>query len=145
MKLRAHPPERRRRGVTLAAHGCCCCCCCCLHTLGGLIGAAVGSTKAPTPEARRTVKAYWLLFLASTVLGVIGFMSQNRGELGISLLVTFICLPAAQLNASFMTLLVGLFKPLDLPTLGRITWKAFFWGLIGFIVMAVPVLALSFT
>jgi hypothetical protein len=39
-----HPPERRRRrSPVIAAQACCCCCCCCLHTLGGLVGALVGS------------------------------------------------------------------------------------------------------
>ncbi len=52
VELHAHPPERRRRqSVTLPCG--CCCCCCCLHTVGGLIGAAVGSVlsvRRPTPR-----------------------------------------------------------------------------------------------
>lgn len=48
VRVRAHPPERRRAApVTLNAGCCCCCCCCCLHTVGGLIGAAMGSSAAP--------------------------------------------------------------------------------------------------
>lgn len=51
----AHPAERRH-GVspTPAQTGsCCCCCCCCLHTIGGLIGAAVFPNfgSAPEPDA----------------------------------------------------------------------------------------------
>lgn len=48
----AHLPERgyARSAVPAQAGGCCCCCCCCcLHTLGGLIGAAV----APAWGGRR--------------------------------------------------------------------------------------------
>lgn len=40
----AHPPERRRQQMGAPAQAgqcCCCCCCCCLHTVGGLVGAAV--------------------------------------------------------------------------------------------------------
>lgn len=53
IRLTAHPPERRRRSSVIAAQACCCCCCCCcLHTIGGLIGALVGSLVriAPTPR-----------------------------------------------------------------------------------------------
>lgn len=39
--VEVHPPERgRRRGVVLC-NGCCCCCC--LFTVGGLVGALIGS------------------------------------------------------------------------------------------------------
>ncbi len=52
----AHPAERRLRRPSVQAHvggGCCCTCCCCLHSVGGLIGAAVASIKGgePTPES----------------------------------------------------------------------------------------------
>ena len=42
-----HQPERRRQRASVPAQAggcCCCCCCCCLHTVGGLIGAAVAPT-----------------------------------------------------------------------------------------------------
>lgn len=42
IQVQVHPSERRRRrGVVLNAA--CCCCCCCLHSVGGLIGALIGS------------------------------------------------------------------------------------------------------
>jgi hypothetical protein len=44
VRIVAHPPERgpRRPGPPLQAGACCCCCCCCcLHSIGGIIGAAV--------------------------------------------------------------------------------------------------------
>ena len=144
MKLQAHPPERRRRGVTLAAHGCCCCCCCCLHSLGGLIGGAVASTKAATPEARRTVRAYWWLFLASTATGVAGLAVQNRHEIVVALVLGAIGLPLAQLMASFLIFLAGMIWPMDLRTLWRITWKSFLWAAVGALVMAVPLVMMSY-
>src|SRR6516162_9243133 len=49
--LTAHPPERRRRRSMVTHCGCCCCCCCCLHTVGGLIGAAIGSAPGRDDSA----------------------------------------------------------------------------------------------
>jgi hypothetical protein len=50
----AHPSERgrSRSNVPVCAGACSCCCCCCLHTIGGLIGAAVNS--GPKSPIRRT-------------------------------------------------------------------------------------------
>jgi hypothetical protein len=53
VNFESHLPERRRQGsTTLYAGCCCCCCCCCLHTVGGLIGAAIapsiGSGRPPS-------------------------------------------------------------------------------------------------
>jgi hypothetical protein len=52
-----HPPERRHRGgVVVPSCACCSCCCCCLHTIGGLVGAVMGSVQkipesvAPPPQ-----------------------------------------------------------------------------------------------
>jgi hypothetical protein len=41
LTIECHPPERRRRVEARMCCGSCCCCCCCLHTLGGIIGAAI--------------------------------------------------------------------------------------------------------
>ncbi len=144
MKLLAHPPERRRRGTTLAAHGCCCCCCCCLHTLGGLVGAAVEAAKVSSPDGRRTVRTYWWTLLGTTVLGIAGFSMKERGGLGVVLVLAALALPLAQLNASFLTLLFSTMMPLDLRVLGRLTWKAFLWAFIGAAIMGVPLLILSY-
>jgi hypothetical protein len=45
VSFESHQPERRRRAGTTLSAGCCCCCCCCLHTVGGLIGAAIASAS----------------------------------------------------------------------------------------------------
>ena len=143
MKLSAHPPERRRRGTTLAAHGCCCCCCCCLHTLGGITGAAVEGAKTSSPEGRRTVRIYWWTLLATTVLGIVGYSLRMPGEIGVVLVLAALAFPLAQLNASFLTLLISTMTPLDLRVLGRLTWKAFLWAFVGAAIMLVPLLILS--
>ena len=142
MELHRHPPERRRRGVVLAAHGCCCCCCCCLHSLCGLVGSAVASGEAKSPEAKRTVWIYWGLALFSTAVGVAGISVQE--SFGVALVLAALGLPLAQLNASFLTLCASLFVAVDLRTLGRVTWKGFWWGLVGFLVMAVPLMLMSY-
>jgi streptolysin S family bacteriocin protoxin len=146
MNVAKLPPERRRKSVTLAAHGCCCCCCCCLHSLGGLIGSAVGGTKAHTEEARRTVKVYWLVLLGLIPLTVASLSNVDspRFQLGLGLVLTAMVLPGVQLGASFFTLCAGMFFALDIRMLGRITWMGFLWGLIGFLVMAVPLILMSF-
>lgn len=44
--VESHPPERGARPTQpVILYSCCCCCCCCLHTLGGVIGAAVAGAK----------------------------------------------------------------------------------------------------
>lgn len=145
MNLRKHPPERRHRGVTLAASGCCCCCCCCcLHSLGSLIGSAVASDKAPpTPEARRTVRIYWITFLLTVVTGIPMLHKSINDNMTWTLIAAAIFLPAGQWLASILTLSASVIWPIDLPTLGRLTWKGFLWGLVGFLIMAVPVMLLS--
>jgi hypothetical protein len=142
MDFRTHPPERRRRGTVLAVHGCCCCCCCCLHTMGGLIAVAVEGTKTTSPEARRTVRVYWWILLATSALGVASFTVKEH--IGIGLLALLMGFPLAQLNASFLTLLASMFTPIDLRMLGRLTWKGLLWGAIGFLVMAVPFMIMTY-
>lgn len=137
--LSRYPAERRRRSVTLAAHGCCCCCC--LHSIGGIAGALLGGRHAESPEARRTVRVYWISVAISLALGVAGLGMQGAGAF--SLLFIAVYLPLAQLNASFLTLCAKMFMELDLPTLGRITWKSLLWAVIAFILMVVPFVLLA--
>ena len=45
ISFESHQPERRRKGSTTLYGPGCCCCCCCLHSVGGLIGAAIASAS----------------------------------------------------------------------------------------------------
>jgi hypothetical protein len=96
LRVTRHPPEHGLASApaVLPAGCCCCCCCCCLHTLGGLGGAALGSTAqirtaparmldpdSPFPYRRDVfeedqplippVLLYWLMVLL-TVGGLVG-------------------------------------------------------------------------
>lgn len=63
-----HPPDKRRGHLSVPAQAgpcCCTCCCCCLHSLGGIIGAAVApnmgsAARPPGPKANWDLLAhYW--------------------------------------------------------------------------------------
>ena len=125
--------------MVLAAHGCCCCCC--LYVVGGLIGAAFGGAEATTPAARRTVRVYWLCVLLSVALGAAG-LALSQG-VGFSMILMLFYLPLAQFNASFLTLCAKIFLDIDLPTLGRITWKSFFWTVVTLVAMLVGLFAIA--
>jgi hypothetical protein len=54
LTLAVHPPERRRAaGPVVLPAACCCTCCCCLHTVGGLIGAGLGTSSPIASRPRR--------------------------------------------------------------------------------------------
>jgi hypothetical protein len=59
IQVEKHPPERRRSRTVTTHCGCCCCCCCCLHTIGGLIGAAICSAVARKPAAGSATQEYY--------------------------------------------------------------------------------------
>jgi len=143
MEIRAHPPERARGPAGVSACCCCCCCCCCLHTIGGLIGAAAGGTNAVSPEERRTIKVYWLSFLV--VVGVTLLAGAASGEIGMSIFLILGALPLGQLFTSLLVLVMAavLPNPINLPTLGRVTWKSVLWSVVGLLVWLVPILAMS--
>ena len=81
--IERHPPERRaNRGVVVACTGsCCCCCCCCLHTLGGIVGAAVASPSGTSTDgasqasSAKAAHTYWLLLVALCGLIAAGGLS----------------------------------------------------------------------
>jgi hypothetical protein len=134
-----HPPERRRRQTVTLPCGCCCCCCCCLHTLGGLIGAAIGSnvaSRTPPPPypgylyegeegelipprrryALSPAALYWIILAVlvniTFLLCFLGFGTEpfdpSRLEgLGAAILILAIFLPAVQLVASVIAMLVA--------------------------------------
>ena len=143
MEIRALPPERARRAGGVSACCCCCCCCCCLHTIGGVVGAALGGRNAPGVEQRRTIKIYWLSFLA--VMGVTLLAGAASGELPMALLLILGALPVGQLFTSLLVLVMTavLPNPISLPQLGRITWKSAVWAVAGLILWLVPILLIS--
>jgi hypothetical protein len=126
IRFESHPPERRRRSTETLMCGCCCCCCCCLHTVGGLIGAAVApafgkGSRMPVlyyydeeydisvPNIGKTgtsaVQVFWLL---SLVLGLIGGCMGIAGGgegLIVGLVILALVFPAVQLAAGLVVLI----------------------------------------
>jgi hypothetical protein len=140
MQIRAHPPERARRTGGVSACCCCCCCCCCLHTIGGVVGAALGGRNAPSPEERRTIRVYWISFLV--VIGVTLATGAATGEIGLALVLILGALPLGQLFTSLLVLLMVavLPDPISLPRLGTLTWKSALWSVVGLLLWLVPLL-----
>ncbi len=81
--IHQHPPERGARNVKhVFLSGACSCCCCCLHTVGGLIGAAVVGNYRADPEIPADMPVppkdlpssqglYWSSFLVTVIAGVL--------------------------------------------------------------------------
>ena len=138
----AHPPERKRRSQSVVvACGCCCCCCCCLHTIGGVIGAAIAPAfgRRAYPSRYRllveeyeydkassgaghwglsAVAVYWLLLLGLSVLAValgVLYGIKEKVPMESDLLITLICLvlglPVLQMVSSVGTALVMVVSP----------------------------------
>jgi hypothetical protein len=139
IRLTAHPPERRRRSSVIAAQACCCCCCCCcLHTIGGLVGALVGSVIRldPTPRYadpdaefpfRRDEElptfvvpaslVYWVVFSLASGLAWTGYVlyqmsgAPNSQEMIEGAVILIMLLPVVQLLASILALIVVALLP----------------------------------
>lgn len=135
VQLEKHQAERRRgMGGYLLCGGGCCCCSCCLHSLGGLIGAAVVSGKSKSATGGSVVACYWtILTVLTVVVSLWGFASAE----GFGIIGVLLFLPLVQLAASVVTLLWVQIrsadfsdKQTDLRTLGRIT----LWSLLGAVV-----------
>jgi hypothetical protein len=155
-----HPDERRAgsssRGVYAAGCCCCSCCCCCVHTIGGLVGAAIGSRppkprpvptdveagapmREPAPQSAASV--YWMVLLGVCTFSTIVFailpgwdIERWQESLLEGGLMTLIVLPALQWVASGATALGFVaFRTHDPPwrSLRRITWLSFLWSLVG--------------
>ena len=133
--FRAHPPERLVRSLARGhiAGACCCCCCCCLHSVGSLVGGAIGSFyPRETPASRETrplaklrddeldgppendaarspaKSLYWLVTLGGLVLASMLAMAVNGSEdiLWSLPVVLAVFLPAIQLGASLLCVLI---------------------------------------
>lgn len=155
--IERHPPERRaNRGVVVACTGSCCCCCCCLHTVGGIVGAAIaapgsarsvlGSLGAPCVEvqasqdsAAKAAGVYWRL-LGICVLPTL-----------IAPVIVIFCLPLVQLVASAVAaILIGLNWPYQFPDRNAaiqqilsMTWKSIAGTILGVFIMVLLGLAFS--
>jgi hypothetical protein len=155
--IEQHPPERRaKRGIIVACPGSCCCCCCCLHTLGGIIGAAIasrataGKPPATAPDhaaelvrQQSSIKAsgcYWQLLAALCGVIVLVFgVPGGPGSAFVAILCIAIFLPALQLLVCVAAgILIRLNWPRQFPDrgaalkrVGAITAAAFAGAVIG--------------
>ena len=145
VRLQTHPPERRRRHGHVAA--CCCCsCCCCLHSVGGLIGAAVVSWSR-TEEESLAARLYWLSFLVVVVFAVVAIVPAEGASQGAPMLalVALVFLPAFQLAAFLLALVIALLLrgKASYSKVFRIGLWGFLCALIGLGIMWLPVLLLA--
>src|SRR3954447_17287436 len=91
VEFHKHPPERRGgKGAKLYCGGGCCCCSCCLHSLGGLIGAALASPRRQAGPGSANAGIYWLTLLLVTGLSVLLFAVFNVSSGGIVLFLLFL-------------------------------------------------------
>ena len=140
VRFEKHQPERRRAASDhVMCNGGCCCCSCCLHSLGGLIGAAIATGKSREPAENLVLKCYWLVLVSLTGVTML-ITSQDSVGMGVILILLY--LPAVQLAASVVTLIwIGmrsassLEKKANLVTLGRITLWSFLAALAGLVAM----------
>lgn len=141
LTIEFHPPERNRPKAITVYAGCSSCCCCCFHTVGGLIGAAIGSRMAPKNGIEEIPPSanpyYWLSLLVVSVLGmaILGFYSTE--DFWVILLGgAAMGLPALQLIASGIALIAilmtseGYRRAVMLIHLGKIT----LWTVIGTVI-----------
>ena len=154
--IERHPPERREnRGVIVACTGSCCCCCCCLHTLGGIVGAAVASPSGTSTDgasqasSAKAAHTYWLLLVALCGLIAAGGMSiaySDRGrwqDVAIVVGGLVLGLPLVQIAVSVAAvILIAINWPFRfadkraaLKRIGRITRHTITGTMVGVIIM----------
>jgi hypothetical protein len=128
--IEKHTPERRRQPTVTVACGCSCsCCCCCLHSVGGVVGAALAPvlvrrarppiTQHYDPEVRGLVPKvskegvsalalFWWIFLGLCVLAFPIGAALSYGDTAVGVMVTIVVLllimPALQLVSLFISL-----------------------------------------
>ncbi len=153
------------------ACGCCCCCCCCLHTIGSVAGAIVGSHYPPSaPSEKETFAAklrddeldgiayaasvrpsvkprYWLWTLVvAALVTVVTVAMQGLAGFPIALFILVMAFPFVQMGASLLCALEIAIRP-DMQR--TVVWKRLGWitlgviigGLLGFLVMYLPLVA----
>ncbi len=165
--LRPLPSERGRRRAVVAA-SCCCTCCCCVHSLGGIVGAALATGRirraAPLPglpgddEARSKrhwalypVSVYWKACGAALALSVVVYYfamneSMRPREWGWMLqLVGIVFLPIVQLAGGFIAILwVTVSSHPDRSSARHAVWRLVgfsFWGALIGLLITLPILA----
>jgi hypothetical protein len=162
--IEKHAPERRNPRVITTHCGCCCCSCCCLHTVGGAIGAALGSSPVSTlrdqeylvpdessPGQYRTIRTrgpadtsraitlYWVILGSGCILTVLfGFVEGRFGAPWLGFAYLIMCGPAIQAGVSLVHLiilaLIGGWREEYLQA-GRIFLWTFLGALLGTAVM----------
>jgi streptolysin S family bacteriocin protoxin len=165
--IEKHLPERRQPKVVTAHCGCCCCCCCCLHSVGGLVGAALGSVPVPSLDdgyyiedennpgqyklirvpgkktSNSAVGLYWGLFgILCAIAALVPFGNGGGGGLLLAVMV----LPGIQLTASFAALLAIAFRGGTRPEylqIGKITLGTILGTVIGVGIMYLTCLGSS--
>ena len=145
VQFEKHQPERRR-GVGSTPNCCCgsCCCCCCLHSLGGLIAAAVATSVRKSRVGGSAAGCYWicLAVLTGALFVLIWSSSSSSGPFAFEAIVASLFLPVVQLAASLLTFIWILILGMDIPdrksslqTLGRITLWSFLGAVVGLVAM----------
>ena len=165
VQFEKHAPERRRRPAVATLHcGCSCCCCCCLHSIGGLIGAAVAPAYGPgrraslgtyydldveVPSIKRpalsAVGVFWWVFVFLNVIGLgLGLLADggSSASIIITIVVLLLVMPALQLASALVTMLVIACwsrsdKSYQLVQLGKITLGLVLGTVLGIAAMAV--------
>lgn len=162
VEVEAHPPERGAPRSVVVACGCsCCCCCCCLHSVGGVIGAAIasaGGAAAGDALVSRSIakRIYWVavLFLVACIPGPLFAPGHGVHEIDDAFWIAFLGvalgLPVIQLGAAVLSLLVVLVAPGTMipekgsaaGAIGRLALGTFLGSLAGILAMVLLALPL---
>jgi hypothetical protein len=141
----AHPAERQ---VVAAVAGspccsCCCCCCCCLHSIGGIVGASIGSGQSlvkthDRDKAAFAISVYWGAFALVAVVSTLVIVVMSEPIVAFLTLILFT--PVIQLMASAVALLVVAVAPLQnkgsgYAAIGWITLWSFSGSAVGLVIM----------
>jgi hypothetical protein len=141
-------PERQASQPNAAAGGACCCCCCCLHSVGGLIGAAVAQpdkessldTEEKSGLNLSGRQPYWMSVLISCLVVFMLTLVSADGEALVGLFVLAMFGPGIQLVASLFAAFAvgnskdGAAKP-RLRHIGRMTLYSVVGAVVGGITM----------
>lgn len=133
--------------MVVASGSCSCCCCCCLHSVGGLIGAAIPTKNPPGVHTGLADRIYWLVFSTLVLLSFL-YAFGSTEELTTVALGLAIALPSVQLAASVIAVGLLLVSPAQhkgacLKRIGLISLLSFGGAVLGSLVMFVIGVMLS--